>query len=118
MRRSPEVRPGRRVAVVLATTALAAACAAALRHSTPADVTLVSPKWPGTTVDDLERGRRLYVRRCSGCHTLILPSAHAPDDWPVLVDAMAEKARLKPAEREDVVRFLTAVSASSRGIAR
>jgi len=55
-------------------------------------------------------GRRLYVRRCSGCHTLILPQAHAPDEWPVLVDAMAEKARLKPAEREDVVRFLVAVS--------
>jgi mono/diheme cytochrome c family protein len=95
---------------VLLAAALAAACAAALRHSTPADVTLVSPKWPGTTIEDLERGRRLYVRRCSGCHTLILPSAHAPDDWPVLVDAMAAKARLKAAEREDIVRFLTAVS--------
>jgi mono/diheme cytochrome c family protein len=95
---------------VVAASALAAACAAALRHSTPADVALVSPKWPRTTVEDLERGRRLYVRRCAGCHTLILPSAHGPDDWPVLVDAMAEKARLKPAEREDIVRFLTAVS--------
>jgi mono/diheme cytochrome c family protein len=104
------VRPDRRLALVLAAAGLAAACAAALRHSTPADVTLVSPKWPGTTVEDLERGRRLYVRRCAGCHTLILPSAHGPDEWPVLVDAMAEKARLKPAEREDIVRFLTAVS--------
>ncbi len=104
------VVPARRLAVVLLAGGLAAACAAALRHSTPADVTLVSPKWPGTTVEDLERGRRLYVRRCSGCHTLVLPSAHGPDEWPVLVDAMAERARLKPAEREDVVRFLTAVS--------
>ncbi len=104
------MRPGRRLAIVLLAAALAAACAAALRHSTPADVTLVAPQWPGTTVEDLERGRRLYVRRCSGCHTLILPSTHAADDWPVLVDAMAEKARLKPAEREDVVRFLVAVA--------
>jgi mono/diheme cytochrome c family protein len=107
------VRASRRLAVVLATAALAAACAAALRHSTPADVTLVSPQWPGTTVEDLERGRRLYVRRCSGCHTLILPSAHPPDEWPVLVDAMAEKARLKPAQREDIVRFLVAVSSDT-----
>ena len=105
------MRPGRRLTIVLLAVTLAAACAAALRHATPADVTLVSPQWPGTTVEDLERGRRLYVRRCSGCHTLILPSAHAPDDWPVLVDAMAEKARLKPAQREDIVRFLVAVSA-------
>jgi mono/diheme cytochrome c family protein len=109
-RRLAVVVPPRRLVVVLLAAGLAAACAAALRHSTPADVVLVSPKWPGTTLDDLERGRRLYVRRCAGCHTLILPSAHAPDDWPVLVDAMAERARLKPAEREDIVRFLTAVS--------
>ncbi len=102
--------PGRRLAIVVLTAALAAACAAALRHAASADVTLVAPQWPGTTVEDLERGRRLYVRRCSSCHTLILPSAHAPDEWPVLVDAMAEKARLKPAQREDIVRFLVAVS--------
>ncbi len=102
--------PARRLAIVTLATALAAACAAALRHATPDDVTLVAPRWPGTTVDDLERGRRFYVRRCSGCHTLILPAAHAPDEWPALVDAMAEKARLKPGEREDVVRFLVAVS--------
>ena len=104
------MRPGRRLAIVILSTAVATACAAALRHSTPADATLVAPQWPGTTVEDLERGRRLYVRRCSGCHTLILPAAHAPDEWPALVDAMAEKARLKPGERDDVVRFLVAVS--------
>ncbi len=104
------MRARRRLAVVLLAAALAGACAAALRHATSADVTLVAPQWPGTTAEDLERGRRLYVRRCSGCHTLVLASAHAPDEWPVLVDAMAEKARLKPGEREDIVRFLTAVS--------
>ena len=108
------MRPGRRLAVVVLAAALAGACAAALRHATSADVTLVAPQWPGTTIEDVERGRRLYVRRCSGCHTLVLPAAHSPDDWPVLVDAMAEKARLKPGEREDVVRFLVAVSSDKR----
>ena len=108
------MRPARRLAIVVLAGGLAAACAAALRHATPADVTLIAPKWPGTTVEDLERGRRLYVRRCSGCHTLILPAAHAPDEWPALVDAMAEKARLKPGERDDVVRFLVAVSSDKR----
>ena len=102
--------PARRLAMVVLAAALAAACTAALRHASPADVALVATQWPGTTVADLERGRRLYVRRCSGCHTLILPAAHPPDDWPALVDTMAEKARLRPGERADVVRFLVAVA--------
>jgi mono/diheme cytochrome c family protein len=109
------VRPARRLAIVALAAGLAAACAAALRHASPADAALVAPRWPGTTVEDLERGRRLYVRRCSGCHTLILPAAHPPEEWPRLVDGMAEKARLRPGEREDVVRFLVAVASDDAG---
>jgi mono/diheme cytochrome c family protein len=107
------VRPGRRLAIVALAAGLAAACAAALRHPSPADVAVVAPKWPGTTVEDLERGRRLYVRRCAGCHTLILPAAHPPEEWPRLVDDMAKKARLRPAERDDVVRFVVAVASDA-----
>ncbi|HSD67452.1 MAG TPA: cytochrome c [Vicinamibacteria bacterium] len=104
------MRPARRLAIVALAAGLGAACAAALRHGTPRDAVLLAPRWPGTTVEDLERGRRTYVRRCSGCHTLILPAAHSPEEWPRLVDAMAKKARLRPEEREDVVRFLVAVA--------
>lgn len=103
--------PRRRLAIVFLAAGLgAAACAAALRHASPQDAVRLAPQWPGTTVEDLERGRGLYVRRCSGCHNLILPGAHPPEDWPGLVETMAEKARLRPGEREDVVRFLVAVA--------
>jgi len=87
---------------------LSTACAAALRHPTQRDATAVADRWPGTTVDDLERGRRLYVRRCSGCHTLVLPEAHSVAQWPWRVDRMAEKARLGGDERDAIVRFLVA----------
>jgi len=93
---------------------VAAACAASLRHPLPEDLVLLAPSWPGTTLEDLERGRRLYVRRCSGCHTLILPGARTPAEWPGLVDDMTAKARLRPAERDDVVRFLVAVALESQ----
>jgi hypothetical protein len=97
--------------------AVAAGCAAALRHPSPRDAELLAPRWPGTTVEDLERGRALYVRRCSSCHTLVLPEAHPPAKWPGLVDAMAKKARLGPGERDDVVRFLVAVASDGEGAA-
>jgi cytochrome c5 len=103
--------PRRRALVALACgLALTAACSAALRHPTPEDAALVAPRWPGTTLADLQRGRTLYVRRCSGCHNLYLPRAYAPERWPRLVDRMAEKARLGPREQEDVTRFLVAVA--------
>jgi mono/diheme cytochrome c family protein len=106
------VRPERRLATLglAALLGATAACAAALRHPSPQDAVRLAPQWPGTTLEDLERGRRLYVRRCSGCHNLALPSAFPPEKWPGLVVEMAAKARLGPGERDDVVRFLVAVA--------
>jgi mono/diheme cytochrome c family protein len=106
------VRPARRLAALSLAAGLGvtAACAASLRHALPQDAVLLAPRWPGTTLQDLERGRALYVRRCAGCHTLFLPGAYPPAAWPGLVDAMAAKARLRPGERDDVVRFLVAVA--------
>ena len=106
------MRPARRLATLSLAAGLGvtAACAASLRHPSPQDAVLLAPRWPGTTLEDLERGRSLYVRRCSGCHTLVLPGTHPPGEWPKLVDDMAAKARLRPGERDDVVRFLVAVA--------
>jgi hypothetical protein len=111
------VRPRRRITGAILATGLCAtaACAAALRHATPEDALRLAPAWPGTTVEDLERGRSLYVRRCSGCHNLILPRAFPPGKWPGHVEDMAQKARLGPGERDDVVRFLVAVASDGAG---
>ena len=101
----------RATALVLASALAAAACAAALRHPTEADARAVAPRYPGTTAGDLERGRSLYVRRCAGCHTVPLPGAHTPAEWPGVIGEMAARARLSAQERADIERFLVAVSA-------
>jgi cytochrome c5 len=100
-------------ALLAAGLAVSVACAAALRHPSTQDVSAVADQWPGTTLQDLQRGRSLYVRRCSGCHTLVLPGAHSTAEWPAYVDAMAEKARLQSEERDDIARFLVAMAAQS-----
>jgi len=114
------VRPGRGLAVaaLAAATLTAGGCAAALRQATPEDALRLASRWPGTTLGDLQRGRTLYVRRCSGCHNVVLPRAFPPGRWPALVDDMAQKARLGPGEREDVVRFLVAVASDEADGAR
>jgi len=100
----------RRLALSFAALALTAGCAAALRQPTPADASAVAPSWPGTSLEDLARGRASYVRRCAGCHALVLPSARAPRAWPALVERMAARARLSPRQTLDIQRFLVAVA--------
>lgn len=105
------VSPSRASLGVLALAALTAVgCAAALRQPTAQDVRQASTRWPGTTLEDLHRGRSLYVRRCSGCHTLYLPSAYEAELWPALVDSMAVKARLDRAQQADITRFVVTLA--------
>ena len=106
------MRAALRLAVIpfAAALGMTAACSGTLRHPTLQDAELLASRWPGTTVADLERGRSLYVRRCSGCHNLYRPQDYTPERWPRLVDEMAHKARLTGAERDDMVRFLVAVA--------
>ena len=59
----------------------------------------------------LEEGRRLYAHRCIECHTLP-PIWHYQDkDWPGIVDSMAHRAALKPAERDAIVAYILAARA-------
>lgn len=108
-------RPFARVALGL-TTSLALAgsigCAAALRQPGVQDAQAAATRWPGTTLTDLERGRSLYVRRCSSCHTLHLPSERAAGEWPGLVEKMSRKARLTPEQQLDITRFVVALAPS------
>ncbi len=90
------------------------ACTAALPHATPPLAQAAKAQWPGTTVADLERGRTLYVRRCSGCHNLYLAEAYGAEEWPALVGSMSARARLAPDERRDVTRFLVTLSRERR----
>jgi mono/diheme cytochrome c family protein len=105
-------RPLDRSRLALAALAMAGAtaCAGALRHPTAEDARAVSSDWPDTSAQDLVRGRAVYVRRCSGCHTLVLPAAYPAKAWPSLVDAMAERARLSPQQKLDIQRLLVSLA--------
>jgi mono/diheme cytochrome c family protein len=104
--------PARSAIVLLAVAALTGtvACAAALRQPTELDVRSATPHWPGTTLKDLQRGRSLYVRRCSGCHTLYLPSAYDAEVWPSLVESMSGKAALSREQQKDITRFVVTLA--------
>jgi mono/diheme cytochrome c family protein len=88
----------------------AVACSPAVVHPDARDASWASGKWPGTTVDDLEQGRTVFVSRCAGCHNLPLPDSKSPDEWATVVGDMATGARLSAADQDLVLRYLSATS--------
>jgi cytochrome c5 len=56
----------------------------------------------------LREGRTLFVHRCIECHTLPAVSSHSAQQWPRLIDEMAGRASLKPAERKALLAYILA----------
>ncbi|MCP5524784.1 MAG: hypothetical protein H7A46_24935 [Verrucomicrobiales bacterium] len=61
---------------------------------------------PAPTTPAGEAGREVYVRRCANCHRFYDPGDYAPGEWTGWMDRMAGKARLLPAERDSLDRYL------------
>ncbi|HXU83510.1 MAG TPA: cytochrome c [Polyangia bacterium] len=89
-------------------------CAGQLPPPSEADALRASSRYPGTTVADLTRGRKLYVEHCSGCHALVRPQTKGPDEWPKLVAEMTERAKLPEATAQEIVRYLVVASGAPR----
>lgn len=66
------------------------------------------------TLPSLMNGRRLYVNRCSNCHTLYSPSAFPAREWPRLVREMQGNAEINEGQVQDISRYLLAVAAASQ----
>jgi hypothetical protein len=59
----------------------------------------------------LHEGRALFVSRCIECHTLPPFWHYRSEEWPHIVDTMAERAKLKRAECDAIVAYILAVRA-------
>ena len=60
-------------------------------------------------VATLRKGRTLLVHRCIECHTLPPLWHYKTEDWPQIVNSMAHRASLKPADRDAIVAYILAV---------
>lgn len=67
------------------------------------------------TLPSLRNGRKLYVNRCSGCHTLHAPAAFPSREWPQIVLDMQSNAELNEDQARDVTRYLVALAAAHEG---
>src|SRR5437868_12209696 len=61
----------------------------------------------------LKQGRTLFASRCIECHALPGVTAHTAGEWPDLIDEMADRASLDPAERQAVLAYILAARAGT-----
>ena len=65
--------------------------------------------WQRADITMLREGRSLFVHRCIECHTLPPFWYYATEEWPKLVDSMAQRSHLKPKERDAIIAYILAV---------
>lgn len=100
----------------VALLALVAACGRPrMPPVTAADATRASSTWPEITLAELDRGRDLYIARCSTCHLPVEPTKIAPAAWPGHIAEMKDRAHLTGDEAQRIERYVVTIAARPRG---
>ena len=89
-----------------------AACAPRAPAVTVAHAEWASHRWPRVTFAELDAGRTIYVRKCSGCHLPPAPSSQTPESWPGHIAEMRERSKLTPDEVVLIERYVITVASS------
>jgi hypothetical protein len=92
--------------IISAVLLVLAGCSSMLPVVMEEDVRRAEARWPGITRGALEDGRRKYIDRCGGCHSLHLPSAFTETEWKRAVEDMQLRAKVGPAEKELILTYL------------
>jgi hypothetical protein len=65
-------------------------------------------QWPGTSEEQLEQGRQLFLQNCNGCHDYPDLVAYPEQKWPAAARRMGNKADLPEVDTELVLHFILA----------
>ena len=79
--------------------------------STATLVPLVDPGLANAA--ELTEGRRIYLRRCTSCHSPEPVNSYTFAEWKHQVDEMREDAKIKPDEEGKLLAYLRAYSLKS-----
>ncbi len=104
--------PGLRPLLVLC--ALLPPGCASLPRANVQDLARTRTQFPDATLASLEAGRRAFADSCAGCHALPRPEAKSAEEWPRVLDEMAQEAKLNSEQRDLIAQFLTAISRRSQ----
>jgi hypothetical protein len=89
---------------ILVTGFIVAACAASRLYVPATSDTEQS----GLSLQDLTKGRTLYVDNCSDCHNLYLPEKRTKEKWNSVFPKMQKKAHVNDADMELIKSYILA----------
>lgn len=84
-------------------------CASSLPHVSPMQAQWAAQRYPGMDVEMYEQARKLYVKKCSRCHNVVLPAKLSMEKWQRMIDKMAPKAKLKGNEKDLIWAYIVTV---------
>jgi hypothetical protein len=60
------------------------------------------------SLETLQTGHGVYMRKCGECHTHLLPDEITTADWHVIVPGMAWNAGIEPVQEKALLKYLIA----------
>ncbi len=87
-------------------------CGGTLPPPSTADLKAANAHWPGTSLEELQAGRRAYLNQCGKCHSLKSETAVPRDAWESTVSRMRNKngAKLTDEDVANIARYLYAMA--------
>lgn len=85
-------------------------CSGVIPQPTFTQVEQASQRWPGTNIETLIQGRQLYVLKCSGCHSVKVPSFYSEVQWDTLMKTMGTSAKLNKDEYNKILHYVLTMS--------
>lgn len=90
--------------------AMLTGCSSSIPIPTEDDVRTFNTSGDSISVDELRANRELYITKCSGCHSLHVPSQFSKNEWALILPAMNLKSKLNTQESERIKQYLTLYS--------
>lgn len=78
----------------------------------PPQATALDAQRAHVELAQLQEGRSLLVKRCSGCHATPRPREHVAAAWPKSVSEMAARAHLDLTERGMIQQYLVVMASN------
>ena len=106
------LRSGKTKVLTVAVILAALACGGTLPPPSTSDVKSASARWPGTSIEQLQAGRRAFLAQCGKCHSLKSESSVPKEAWEETVSRMRSKngAKLTDEDVANISRYLYAIA--------
>lgn len=92
----------------------APAAPSASNAPTEEQLTAAKTKLPSATMDDLKKGHSIYFGACTRCHGAEPITKFDEKQWVGILDEMAGKAQLSPAEKDATWKYIMGVKLAAK----